>query len=155
MTDSVTSYKLDDIKLNPDNPRIIKDDKFKKLVASIKDFPKMMELRPIVIDDTYTVLGGNMRLRALREAGFTEIPENWVKIADKLTNDEKRRFILEDNILFGEWDWDKLANNFEVGDLLTWGFDEKELSIENTPNEKEIDENLETTNKCPKCGYEW
>ena len=126
--------KLPDIKLNPDNPRLIKDDKFKKLVASIKDFPKMMALRPIVVDDTMTILGGNMRYKALQEAGFTEIPDEWVKQAKDLTEEEKKRFVIEDNMPFGEWDWDLLANNFEIGDLLDWGFNENELKIEREPH---------------------
>ena len=83
--------KLTDIKPNPSNPRIIKDEKFKKLVQSIKDFPKMMSLRPIIIDGESVVLGGNMRLKALQELGFKEIPDTWVKRADELTEDEKHR----------------------------------------------------------------
>ena len=122
--------KINDIKVNPDNPRFIKDDKFKKLCKSITDFPKMMELRPIVVDSNMVILGGNMRYRALQELGFTEIEDSWVKIADKLTEDEKKRFMIEDNMPFGEWDFDLLANNFEIGDLLEWGFDEKDLKIE-------------------------
>ena len=132
--------KLSDIHINPDNPRLIKDDKFKKLVASIKDFPKMMFLRPIVIDDTMTILGGNMRYKALQEAGFTEIPDEWVKQAKDLTEEEKKRFVIEDNMPFGEWDWDILANNFEIKDLLEWGFDEKELKIEQDIEEDEAPE---------------
>ena len=124
--------KLDSLKLNPDNPRIIKGEKFKKLCQSLKDFPKMMELRPIVVDKDMMILGGNMRCRALQELGFTEIPNNWVKIADQLTETEKKRFIIEDNLPFGEWDWEKLANDFEVGDLLEWGFDESQLLMPET-----------------------
>ena len=131
---------INDIHVNPDNPRLIKDDKFKKLVASIKDFPKMMELRPLVVDDTMTILGGNMRYNALREAGFSEIPDNWVKKAEKLTLEQKKEFIIKDNLPFGEWDWDILANNFEIKDLLEWGFDEKDLKIEQDIEEDEAPE---------------
>ena len=84
--------KISDIKSNPNNPRVIKDDKFKKLVASVKDFPKMMELRPIIIDDTNTILGGNMRYKALQEVGYDEIPSEWIKRAKDLTEDEKNQF---------------------------------------------------------------
>jgi DNA modification methylase len=135
-----TSIKLSDLHTNPDNPRLIKDDKFKKLVASIKDFPKMMALRPIVVDDTMTILGGNMRYNALREAGFTEIDDSWVKQAKDLTPEEKKQFIIKDNLPFGEWDWDILANNFEIKDLLDWGFDEKDLKIEQDIEEDEVPE---------------
>ena len=130
--------KITYIHSNPSNPRVIKDDKFKKLVASIKDFPKMMELRPIIIDDTNTILGGNMRYKALQEAGYTEIPDEWVKKANDLTEEEKKQFIIKDNLPFGDWDWDVLANEFEVKDLLDWGFDEKDLKIEQEVVEDEV-----------------
>jgi len=131
---------INEIKLNPDNPRLIKDNKFKKLVASIKDFPKMMSLRPIIVDDTMTILGGNMRYSALREAGYTDLPDEWVKQAKDLTEEEKKQFVIKDNLPFGEWDWDILANNFEIKDLLEWGFDEKELKIEQEVEEDEAPE---------------
>lgn len=126
--------KLSDLKPNPNNPRFIKDAKFKKLCASVRDFPKMMELRPIVIDRAAgnLILGGNMRYRALKEPppegpGFKEIPDEWVKDAADLTEDEKQRFIIEDNIPFGEWDFDILANAFDSSDLVEWGFEAVEL----------------------------
>jgi len=115
--------KLSEIKSNPDNPRVIKDDKFKRLCNSIKDFPKMMELRPIVIDADNVVLGGNMRLKALQFLGFKEVPNSWVKRADTLTDEEKKRFIITDNAGFGEWDWDVLANEWEQEQLIEWGLD--------------------------------
>lgn len=142
--------KLNKLKLNPDNPRIIKGDKFKKLVSSIKDFPKMMELRPIIVDKDNMILGGNMRHKALIEQGYKEIPDNWVKVADKLTDEEKKRFIVEDNLPFGEWDWDLLANQFDVDDLLEWGFDEKDLKIEKEVEEDEapaVDDESEPDSK--------
>nr|WP_319268358.1 ParB N-terminal domain-containing protein [uncultured Draconibacterium sp.] len=114
---------LKSIKPNDQNPRFIRDEKFDKLCASIEKFPKMMELRPIIIDGESVVLGGNMRLRALTELGFKEIPATWVKMADELTEDEKRRFIIPDNSGFGEWDWDILANEWDVEDLKSWGVD--------------------------------
>ena len=115
--------KLSDIKPNPNNPRIIKDDKFKKLVNSIKDFPKMMELRPMVVNNDMIVLGGNMRLKALKELGYKDIPDTWVKNANDLTEDEQRRFIIADNVGFGEHDWEMLANEWDVEELSEWGLD--------------------------------
>ena len=99
---------------NPNNPRVIKDDKFKKLVQSIKDFPKMLELRPIVIDEDNVVLGGNMRLRALQELGTKEVP---VLYANDLTEEQKKEFIIKDNVGFGEWEWEQLANEWDVEKL--------------------------------------
>jgi len=111
------------IKINPRNPRIIKDEKFKKLVNSIKEFPKMMELRPIVVDDDNIVLGGNMRLKALEHLKYTEIPDSWVKKASELTEEEKKRFIVADNVGFGDWNWDILANEWDEVKLIDWGLD--------------------------------
>ena len=115
--------KISEIKINPSNPRFIKDEKFAKLVKSIKEFPKMMELRPIIIDDENIILGGNMRYRALKELKYKEIPDNWVKRASELTDEEKRRFIIEDNVSFGEWDFDILANEWNQNDLIDWGLE--------------------------------
>lgn len=108
------------IKPNPNNPRIIKDNKFKQLVKSIQDFPQMLELRPIVIDENNIVLGGNMRLKACQEAGLTEVP---VVQAKDLTEEQKKEFIVKDNVGYGEWDWDDLANNWDVEQLTEWGLD--------------------------------
>lgn len=102
--------KLSEIHINPDNPRLIKDDRFKKLVKSIEEFPKMMELRPIIVDADGMILGGNMRFKVLQELKYKDIPNDWVKRADRLTDEEKRRFIIEDNVPFGEWEWGILAN---------------------------------------------
>ena len=115
--------KLNEIKSNPNNPRVIKDDKFKKLVKSIKDFPKMMELRPMIINTDNIVLGGNMRLKALKELGYKEVPDEWIKRAEDLTEDEQRQFIIKDNVGFGEHDWDMLANEWDVDKLDEWGLD--------------------------------
>ena len=105
---------------NPTNPRIIKDDKFKKLVKSIQDFPQMLDIRPIVVDSNMVVLGGNMRLKACIAAGLTEVP---IIVADQLTEEQKKEFIIKDNSSFGEWDWDILANEWEIADLSDWGID--------------------------------
>ena len=115
--------KLSQIKPNPNNPRIIKDEKFDKLVKSIKDFPKMMELRPMVINSDNIVLGGNMRLKALKELGYKEVPDEWVKRAEDLTEDEQRQFIIKDNVGFGEHDWEMLANEWDADELSDWGLD--------------------------------
>jgi hypothetical protein len=115
--------KLSTIKSNPNNPRLIKDDKFAKLVNSIKEFPKMMALRPMVVNSDNIVLGGNMRLKALKEAGYTEIPEEWVKQASDLTEEEARRFIIADNVGFGEHDWEMLAAEWDSEELADWGLD--------------------------------
>jgi len=111
---------IKDIKSNPNNPRIIKDDKFKKLVQSIIDFPRMLEIRPIVVNDEMVVLGGNMRLKACKEAGLKEIPV--IKASD-LTPEQQREFIIKDNVGFGEWDWAMLANEWDSDELQDWGLD--------------------------------
>jgi hypothetical protein len=105
---------------NTSNPRIIKDDKFKKLVKSIQEFPQMLELRPIVVDANMVVLGGNMRLKACKAAGLKEVP---IVIADKLTEEQQAEFIIKDNVGFGEWDWDLLANEWDAASITDWGLD--------------------------------
>jgi len=112
---------------NKTNPRYIKDDKFKKLVQSIKDFPQMLELRPIVVDIHMVVLGGNMRLKACQAAGLVEVP---IIVAENLTLNQRQEFIIKDNVGFGEWDWDILANEWDALDLENWGLD---LPFDNTP----------------------
>ena len=112
--------KIAEVKTNPNNPRLIKDDKFKKLVKSIKEFPQMLELRPIVVNDHMVVLGGNMRLKACKEAGLKEVPI--IKASD-LTDEQQKEFIVKDNVGFGEWDWDILANEWDAVQLEEWGLD--------------------------------
>ena len=109
--------KINEIQSNVSNPRIIKDKKFHKLVKSIKNFPEMLELRPIVIDENNLILGGNMRYKACIEAGLSEIP---VKIAKGLSVEQKQEFIIKDNVGYGEWDWDILANEWDVEKLDEW-----------------------------------
>jgi len=112
--------KISDVKTNPKNPRLIKDEKFRKLVKSIIEFPQMLELRPIVVDENNIVLGGNMRLKALKEAGFKEVT---IVRANGLTEQQKDEFIVKDNVGFGEWDWDMLANEWDADKLDEWGLD--------------------------------
>lgn len=112
--------KTTDIHANENNPRILKDDKFKKLVQSIKDFPEMLEIRPIVVNNDMMVLGGNMRLKAIQEIGLKEIP---IIKAENLTEEQQREFLIKDNVGFGEWDWDALANDWDADELKDWGMD--------------------------------
>jgi site-specific DNA-methyltransferase (adenine-specific) len=138
--------KISDIKINPKNPRIIKDDRFKKLVKSIEEFPKMMVLRPIITDDEGIVLGGNMRLKAIKELGYKEIPDDWVKKACDLTDEERKRFIIEDNVAFGEWDWETLANEWSRNDLTEWGIEIPDFAFKQEAHEDdyEIPEEIKT-----------
>ena len=108
------------IKPNEENPRFITDQKFKKLVKSIKEFPQMLEVRPLVVDENFMVLGGNMRLKALKSAGVFEVPIQQVK---GWTDDQKKEFIIKDNIGYGEWDWDIVANDWDIQKLKDWGMD--------------------------------
>ena len=112
--------KISQVKRNPNNPRIIKNDKFKKLVKSIQEFPEMLKLRPIVVDEDMIVLGGNMRLKASKDAGLKEV---WIEIAEGLTEEQKKEFIVKDNVGFGEWEWDILANEWDSVQLAEWGLD--------------------------------
>lgn len=115
-----TKEKINKLKTNPNNPRLIKDDKFNKLVQSIKDFPEMLEIRPIVVNSEMIVLGGNMRLKAAKEAGLKEVP---IIKAENLTIEQQNEFIIKDNVSGGEWDFDILANEWDVEQLEEWGLD--------------------------------
>lgn len=123
---------ITDIKPNPDNPRTINDDKFKKLVKSIKEFPQMLKIRPIVVDNNMIVLGGNMRLKACKEAGLTKV--HIIK-ADDLTEEQQKQFIIKDNVGFGEWDWEMLANDWDSVELEEWGLDIPEFFEEKEKEE--------------------
>jgi len=122
----IEKWKIGDVKTNPNNPRTIKDDKFKKLVKSIKDFPEMLELRPIVVNSEGIVLGGNMRLKACKDAGLKEVP---VIRAENLTEEQQKEFIIKDNVGFGEWDWEDLNNNWNAEELTEWGLDLPETTF--------------------------
>lgn len=119
--------KVSNIKPNAANPRLIKDDKFKKLVTSLSEFPEMMEKRPMVcvtdVDGKLFPLGGNMRLRAIQELGMKEIPDTWVALADDWTEEKRKEFTIKDNSNYGSWDWDQLANEWDSEQLSDWGVD--------------------------------
>jgi hypothetical protein len=129
--------KLNLIKPNPKNPRVIKDDKFEKLCKSLNEFPQMMNLRPIIIDKNLMIRGGNMRYKALQYLGYSEIPDEWIKKVEDLTEDQLKEFEIKDNLGFGEWDWDALANDWDAEKLNDWGL---EVPIFNVEDYKEIEE---------------
>lgn len=138
-------YKISEIKSNPNNPRVIKDDKFKKLVQSLKDFPAMAVVRPIVVNTDMIVLGGNMRLKAMKEAGWKEVP---VTVVD-WSEEKQKEFIIKDNVGFGEWDFEMLANDWDSEKLEDWGLDlpgfddAEDVSEENDDKETEAIQKLE------------
>ena len=121
---NMIKVNISQVKPNPKNPRVIRDGKFQKLITSIKEFPDMLNKRPLIVftdvDGKYCVLGGNMRLKALNELKYTEIP---VIIADEWNEEQKNEFLIKDNVGFGEWDWDSLANEWDVEKLDDWGLD--------------------------------
>jgi ParB-like chromosome segregation protein Spo0J len=137
---------INEIKPNPNNPRIIKDHKFKQLVKSIQDFPQMLELRPIVIDENNMVLGGNMRLKACIEAGLNDVP---VIHANNLSEAQKKEFIVKDNVGYGEWEWDALANEWNIEDLDNWGLDIPAFANNDI---QETKDNAVGGKTCPNCG---
>jgi len=142
--------KIELIKPNKDNPRVIRGNKFDKLVNSIKEFPEMLKLRPIVIDEDNIILGGNMRYKACVEAGLKDIP---VKVAKGLTEAQKKEFIIKDNVGFGEWDWDLLANDWNEKQIEEWGLDvwqpEEDIDVVSDLEEvSEIDSTYEVTITC-------
>ena len=137
---------IKEIKPNPNNPRLCRDHKFKLLVKSIQDFPQMLELRPIVIDENNMVLGGNMRLKACLEAGLTDVP---VIHANNLTEAQKKEFIIKDNISFGEHDWDALANEWNIIELDEWGLDIPAFANNDI---EETKDNAKGGKTCPNCG---
>ena len=144
--------KIAAIKSNPKNPRLIKDDKFKKLVKSIKDFPEMESVRPIVVNKDMIILGGNMRYKAMIECGYKEVNVEVVDWSEQKQNE----FIIKDNVGFGEWEWEMIANEWDEIELKDWGLDlpmfKNDIDFDNiTSNE---DRNIDKPNKsvtCPKC----
>lgn len=142
--------KLSNLKANPKNPRLIKDDKFNKIVKSIKDFPEMLEKRPIIVvtdtDGKMYPLGGNMRLKALQQLKYKDIPDSWIMNADDWTIQQRNEFLIKDNVGYGEWDWDILTNEWDAEQLEDWGLD---LDFNNEIQEKGkiVKENLEPYKK--------
>ena len=146
---------ISSIKNNPNNPRLLKDDKFAKLVKSIKEFPEMLKLRPIVVDEDNVVLGGNMRLKALKSAGEKEV---FIIRAENLTEEQKKEFIIKDNSNFWSWDYSMLANEWEASDLENWGLDVdfwgKEIDFDNIEwNEDRDVSSNEQKIVCPNCSH--
>lgn len=140
--------KIQEVKPNENNPRYIRDPKFNKLVQSIKDFPEMLEKRPIVVDENMIVLGGNMRLKACQAAGLKEV---WIDVAKGWTQEQKNKFIIKDNLNFGDWDWEIIANEWDTKELTNWGMElptlDSGFEIEDEQKAPEKEEK-----KCPHCG---
>jgi site-specific DNA-methyltransferase (adenine-specific) len=131
---NVQLTRLSEIKPNPNNPRLIKDEKFEKLVKSIREFPEMLKIRPIVVNADMVVLGGNMRLKACKAAGLKEVP---VIQASELTEEQQREFIIKDNVGFGEWDWELIAKDWDTAELADWGLDVPEFGTAEEPTAEE------------------
>jgi hypothetical protein len=147
---------LDTLKTNERNPRKISPSRLELLRTSNREFEKMLELRPIIIDEANICLGGNMRLAALRGLGYLEIPESWVRRAEDLTAEQKREFIIKDNVPFGEWNLDILEDDWDIDELESWGVEADWPSAIEPPNDfNEYDEAIDTEHECPKCGYQW
>jgi len=146
----IKKVSIDIPKENETNPRYINKQNFKKLVNSLKEFPEMLEVRPLVVDEGFVVLGGNMRLKALKEAGFKEIHihqiSNW-------TQEQKDQFIIKDNSSFGSWDWEILANEWNTEKLVDWGIEmPKELFAEEIDPANEDKDSEIPKEICPTCG---
>jgi len=173
----ITREKLTSIKPTENNPRMIKDKKYKKLVQSIKDFPEMLELRPIIVNEKMEILGGNMRYRACREVGLKEVP---VIIAKDLNDAKQKEFMIKDNVQSGEWDWALLANDWDNVKIADWGIDvwqgettgyipnydpesgdneitQKEFDRRTNEMEQRMNKMAEATREiiCPECGNEF
>lgn len=152
------TIKLSKLKPNPSNPRVLRDEKFIKLKNSIEAFPDMLQKRPIVAvtdkDGKYMVLGGNMRLKACADLGMKEVP---VILADEWTEEQRREFIIKDNVGFGEWDWDALANEWDGEKLAEWGGVDlpKMPDFDPVPMEEQPRLDMKTPIECPKCGHEF
>lgn len=148
---NIQEVKISTIKANPNNPRICRDEKFAKLVQSIRDFPEMLRLRPIVVNDDMIVLGGNQRLRASKQAGLKIVPI--IKASD-LTEDQQREFIIRDNASSGDWDWDALANEWDDVKLNDWGLDVPKFDDGSDDETDKADNQKKGTKTCPACGVE-
>ena len=146
----IKTVKISEPKPNEHNPRYINKANFKKLVSSLKEFPKMLEVRPLVVDENMIVLGGNMRLKALIEAGFKEVLVHQVL---DWTDDEKNQFIIKDNSSFGSWDWEILANEWNMQKIADWGVDlPKEMFAEDDDPIQQNTQDEIPKEICPTCG---
>ena len=117
---NIEKVKIEELKLDKNNPRKISKDKMDKLVQSIKDFPEMLEARPIVVDDEGVVVGGNMRLKACKIAGLKEVSViRWIDLSEE----RRKEFVIKDNVGFGDWDWDILSDDWDTELLEKWGLD--------------------------------
>ena len=136
---------ITDIKPNPKNPRVIKDEKFAKLVQSLKDFPEMLEKRPLICftdtDGKLVVLGGNMRLKAAKEIGLKKLP---VMLADDWTEEQKSQFLIKDNVGFGEWNWEELQADWDVEQLQGWGLDVPGFEVADEKEQTDLSDNIKS-----------
>ncbi len=136
----IEKISIEKVFSNPVNPRLIKEHKFKKLVKSIKEFPEMLKLRPIVVNNEYGILGGNMRYKACLELGFKDV---WIIKAENLTDKQIEQFIIKDNVGFGEWDWDMLANGWDTKELKDWGMDVPKFEMDD--DAKDLSEKINSS----------
>jgi len=136
----IKQVDINDIKLNPTNPRVVNNEKFEKLIKSIKEFPEMLNIRPIVVDSDMTILGGNMRYKAAVKANIKIIP---IIIADNLTAEQRKEFIIKDNSSFGEWDWEVLQADWDIEQIADWGIDIPDFDIPSDidPGDNDEDDN--------------
>ena len=152
-TPSPIMVALRKLKPNPQNPRVLRDERFEALKKSITDFPDMLNYRALVAtsndDGTFTVIGGNMRLKALQDLKIKEAP---VMLADHWTKEQRREFIIKDNVGFGDWDWDQLANEWDAGQLSDWGLEVPNVADFSTANE-EVDVDALDGAMCIKLNY--
>lgn len=127
----IEKIRVDFLKGNTKNPRKINDDKLRKLVKSIREFPEMLEIRPIVVDENMIVIGGNQRFKAAQMAGLTEVP---VMKVENLTEEQKQQFIIKDNVNHGDWDWETLVSDFNLDTLRDWGADIPDFNMDAEPD---------------------
>lgn len=156
MNVEVKKVKLTELKLNPDNPRTISKRDMDRLVKSLTEFPDMLSIREIVVDENMTVLGGNMRLQALKKAGEKDCI---AKIVSGLSTAQKREFVIKDNGSMGDWNMDELANMWSDLPLADWGVNipadwGSSLDGSSLPDPGSGEEKKNETT-CPKCGFSY
>lgn len=148
----IISKKITEIKVNPKNPRLIKDNKFIELVESIKQFPEMLHIRPIVVNKDMIILGGNMRYKACKEAGLKEIP---VIVADKLSEEQEKEFLIKDNVSGGEWNYEMLDIDWDAKILNDWGVQINSFNDELMQLDKDINETKSSEKKSMKTDNDY